>query len=292
MPAQLPPDPDGQPMGATVSSDDSGVVSRCWAPRAENVWVAGDFNGWQMGEAARLNRRGGFWVGLFPGVGAGARYKFRVEGALPEIGWKRDPYARELTKEPPHPRSECVVADPADYPWRDGGYLPPRVHDLIVYQLHIGTFNAVGRANRAAKFLDVLGRLDYLVALGVNALLFLPIVEFMSERSLGYEGADIFSPEQDYCVGEVEAASYLPLVNGLRARAGLGPVDAEFLASHSNQLKVVIELCHRRGVAVLFDLVYNHVNKDVPGPDGVESIWTRISQITSMPLARIGRILS
>lgn len=75
MPAQLPPDPDGQPMGATVSSDGSGVVSRCWAPRAENVWVAGDFNGWQMGEAARLNRRGGFWVGLFPGVGAGARYK-------------------------------------------------------------------------------------------------------------------------------------------------------------------------------------------------------------------------
>ena len=273
MPAQLPTDPDTQAMGATITPDKSGVVFRCWAPRANSVWVVGDFNGWQLSEAAKLNARGEYWIGFFPGVRPGARYKFRTDGKLPDIGWKRDPYARELTKAPPHPRSECVVVDPAGYPWREDGYQPPDFSDLIVYQLHVGTFNGPDRANRPAKFLDVLGKLDYLVALGVNAVLFLPIVEFMSERSLGYEGADIFSPEQDYCVDEAEAVHYLPLVNGLRARMGLAQVDASFLASHCNQLKVVIEICHLHRVAVLFDVVYNHVNKDVPGPNGVESIW-------------------
>jgi 1,4-alpha-glucan branching enzyme len=124
-----------------------------------------------------------------------------------------------------------------------------------------------------SKFLDVLGKLDYLAALGVNAILLLPIVEFSSPRSLGYEGADIFSPEHDYCVDAMEAANYVPLVNDLRRRAGIPEIDAAFLAVMSHQLKVVIELCHLRGIAVLFDVVYNHVNKDIPGPDGIQSIW-------------------
>lgn len=123
------------------------------------------------------------------------------------------------------------------------------------------------------KFLDVLGKLDYLAALHVNALLLLPIVEFSSQRSLGYEGADIFSAEQDYWLEAAEAAAYLDLVNGLRSRVGLPALDAAFLGVASHQLKILIELCHLRGMAVLFDVVYNHVNKDIPGPDGVESIW-------------------
>lgn len=208
-----------------------------------------------------------------PGLGGGAEYKFHVEGHLPDKRHKRDPYARELTKQPAHPWSNCIVHDPAQYPWHDVHYQPPYFNDLVIYQLHVGTFNGPDREHRPCKFLDVLGRLDYLVALGVNALLFLPIIEFSSERSLGYEGADIFSPEQDYCVGAAEVPNYLGLVNDLRRRVGLGEVDAAFLAAMSHQLKAVVELCHLRGVAVLFDVVYNHVNKDIPGKDGVESIW-------------------
>ncbi|MBS0641529.1 MAG: 1,4-alpha-glucan branching protein, partial [Proteobacteria bacterium] len=274
MPAQLPLDPDGQPMGANVVPDGSGVVFRCWAPRADRVWVVGDFNAWTANESSLLNKRDGFWVGFFSSVTAGAHYKFRVDGRLNDPNrMKRDPYARELTKFPQHPRSECIVVDPRTYTWHDQNYGTPDFSDLIVYQLHVGTFNGVNRENRPAKFLDVLGRLDYLSALGVNALLFLPVTEFMSQRGLGYEGSDIFSPEQDYSVTEDEADDYLTLVNGLRQRAGLPQVDAKFLASQSNQLKVLIELCHLRGMAVILDIVFSHAGADIGGPDGVESLW-------------------
>jgi 1,4-alpha-glucan branching enzyme len=68
----------------------------------------------------------------------------------------------------------------------------------------------------------VLGKLDYLVALGINAILPLPIVEVASGRSLGYEGFDIFSPEMDYAAQPgPELQGYLGLVNGLRGRFGL-----------------------------------------------------------------------
>jgi 1,4-alpha-glucan branching enzyme len=259
-------------MGANVVSDKSGATFRCLARRAKNVWVVGSFNGWTADDASLLNRRGDFWVGFIAGAKAGDRYKLRVEGELsPPIGWKRDPYARELTKAPPHPRSDCIVHDPTSYPWHDGNDVPPYFHDLVVYQLHVGTFNGPNRETRVAKFLDVLGKLDYLVALGVNALLFLPIAEFSSERGLGYEGADIFSPEQDYCVDTAEAPNYLPLVNSLRSRAGLPQVDAAFLTVQSHQLKVLIELCHLRGLAVLFDVVYNHIGMQVT--EQPESLW-------------------
>ena len=273
MPVQIPTSPDTLPMGANIVEDRSGATFRVRAPRAHKVWVTGDFNAWAVENDTLLHQHGDFWVGYIAGVEAGQKYKFFIEGELPDKRHKRDPYARELTKMPSHPRSDCIVHDPRSYPWHDGDYQPPYFHDLVIYQLHVGTFNGPHRQTRVAKFLDVLGKLDYLAALRVNALLLLPIVEFSSPRSLGYEGADIFSPEQDFCVDAAEAIHYLPLVNGLRQRVGLAPVDATFLGIGSHQLKLLVELCHLRGIAVLFDVVYNHVSPEIAGPDGVESIW-------------------
>ena len=273
MSVQFPLNPNNLPMGANVAPGGTGVTFRVRAPRAKKVWVRGTFNNWAVDDTTLLHRHGDDWVGYVDGVKEGARYKFFVQGQLPKPEWKRDPWARELTKDPAHPFSESIVHRPDSFTWHDVGYEPPYFHDLVIYQLHIGTFNGPNRKTRVAKFLDVLGKLDYLAALGVNALLFLPIVEFSSERSLGYEGADIFSPEQDYCVDEAETANYVALVNDLRTRAGLPNVDAAFLGVMSHQLKVVVELFHKRGIAVLFDVVYNHVNKDIPGPHGIESIW-------------------
>src|SRR5262249_32190499 len=145
----------------------------------------------------------GYWAGYFPGIGAGQQYKFYVVGAGTS-GHKRDPYARELTTDPAYPHCNCVVRDPSSYPWHDDGFRPPAFHDLVIYQLHIGTFFGPDRENRAAKFLDVLDRLGYLAELGVNAIEPLPIVEFANMRSMGYDGSDIFSPEMDYCVGPGE----------------------------------------------------------------------------------------
>ena len=99
-------------------------------------------------------------------------------------GWKRDPYARELTLTPAFPDCFCVVCDPAAYPWHDHDWRPPAFSDLIIYQLHIGTWWAQAadgsdvRATQGGRFLDVIENLAHLRALGITAVQFLPIQEF------------------------------------------------------------------------------------------------------------------
>ena len=133
-------------------------------------------------------------------------------------------------------------------------------------------FNGPNRPSRVAKFLDVLGKLDYLAALGINAVLLLPIVEVASGRSLGYEGFDIFSPEMDYGVAPgAELQGYLSWVNAFRLRFSLPPVTEDELRTPGNQLRAVIELFHLQGMAVLFDVVYNHAGGQMKGQD--ESLW-------------------
>jgi len=261
---------DSIPMGANIVADRSGTTFRCWAPRAKRVAVRGSFNHWGNSDPGWLFRDGDYWSGFIGGVTDGATYKFYVEGHGTS-GYKRDPYARELTREPAYPICDCVVRDPRNWTWIDDNYKPPPFHDLILYQLHVGVFNGPDREKRPAKFLDLLGKLDYLMALGVNGLQLLPVIEFASERSLGYEGFDIFSPEMDYAVAPEELPNYMPLINGLRQRNGAPPLQANDLVSQCNQFKAVIELFHLYGIAVLIDVVYNHAGGQMTGQD--ESIW-------------------
>lgn len=270
MPAQLPLDPDNQPMGANLMADGRGAVFRCWAPRAHRIWVSGSFNGWQQDDACEMNRRGDYFSAYLSEIKEGDEYKFFVEGAIGGQ-YKRDPYSRELSTNPAYPFCNCIVRNPSTYAWNDGDWRPPALNDLIIYQLHVGTFNGPDRVNRVAKFLDVVGKLDYLAALGVNAVQLLPIVEFASGRSRGYEGSDLFSPEMDYCVPSADVPDYLPLVNGLRGRAGMPPLGVDDLTPQANQLKAVIDLFHRWGIAVILDLVYNHVGGQIAGQ--AESFW-------------------
>jgi 1,4-alpha-glucan branching enzyme len=265
MPATLPAYPDSVPMGANVVA--GGTTFRCWAPRAKQVFVRGSFNGFKNVDSGELVQRGPFWVGQIANVGDGATYKFWVKGHGSE-GYKRDPWAREVTPN----AQDCVVRDPHRYQWADHGYKPPKFHEMIVYELHVGVFYGPNRRRRVAKFLDVLRKLDYLRALGVNAIELMPFVEWRNIRSQGYEGVDIFSPERDYCVTGADLKNdYLPLVNGLRKRHGLGQLDVDDLSPQPNQLKALIELCHLNGIAVLCDAVYNHAGPTIGGDS--ESLW-------------------
>lgn len=137
-------------------------------------------------------------------------------------------------------------------------------HDAIIYQLHVGTYYSVddegrdNREHRVAKFLDAVDRIPYLAELGVTFLQPLPIVEFLSQRSLGYNGTDLFSPEMDYAVEPQHLAPYLARVNQLLAERGQAPLELADLSPQINQLKCFVDLCHLYGMAVLFDVVYNH----------------------------------
>ncbi|MHB8507574.1 MAG: malto-oligosyltrehalose trehalohydrolase [Candidatus Dormibacteria bacterium] len=117
------------------------------------------------------------------------------------------------------------VVDHATFPWSDGEWRGCRLEGLVVYELHVGTFTA------DATFDAVVGRLPHLLALGVTAIELMPIAEFPGKRGWGYDGVDLYAPHHGYG----------------------GPQG----------LKRLVDACHRAGMAVLLDVVYNHV-----GPDG------------------------
>src|SRR5437868_2524111 len=256
MPASLDHVDDATPMGATLVAD--GATFRVWAPHARTVHVVGEFNDRIRNDASLLTRdAGGHWRGFVPGVRDRDRYCFYVVGEGSE-GAKRDPYARELGS--PFP-SECIIRK-ADFPWHDSGYRTPRFEDFLIYQLHVGTFFTPNLPRKGGTFLDVARKIPHLIELGVSALQLLPIQEFQTEFSRGYNGTDYFSPEMDFAVIDADLASYAVEANRLLDARGLRRYALEDLRGEMNQLKALVDLCHVHGLAVLLDVVYNHAGGD------------------------------
>ncbi|HEV8310743.1 MAG TPA: alpha amylase C-terminal domain-containing protein, partial [Methylomirabilota bacterium] len=268
MPASLTHISAGTPMGANLVA--GGATFRVWAPRAQAVHLVSHGSGWQPSAANRLTPDAhGYWAGFWPGVVDGAEYKFYVIGPGGQ-GYKRDPYARELSNLPASfPNCNCVVRDASRYPWHDAAYRTPRFHDFIIYQLHVGAFWSPQGGQQAGKFLDVVQRLPYLGDLGVTAIQLLPIVEFNTTFSLGYNGTDYFSPENDFECSPAEVAARLPGINALLTAHGQPPLSASDMDGAANQLRCLVDLAHVHGLAVIFDVVYNHAGGDF----GDESIY-------------------
>ena len=256
------------PVGATLV--DGGAAFRLWAPRATAVYVSGDFNHWQQNAASSLTQIGnGHWAGFVPGLTDGDHYLFWVDGQG-SSGYKRDPRARLLTQQPPFPFANCVLRDPGRFPWHETGFRTPAFNDLVIYQLHVGSF-LIATGNSDGGFLDVLARVPYLAALGVTAIEPLPIQEFPTTFSLGYNGTDVYSPENEYAeAGEAKLQSYFDQANAVLAGAGQPPYTGiDVLRGADNQLRALIDVCHVYGIAVIFDVVYNHAGG---GFDG-NSLW-------------------
>jgi 1,4-alpha-glucan branching enzyme len=161
--------------GAAIVVDSSGqtlgVTFKVWGPMAAAVFVNGAFNGVNSFSKDQdpdllMEKHGEHWTGFISGAKAGDVYKFFVVGE-DGGGFKRDPYARELTLTPAFPACDCIVRNPASFPWHDAGFRPPFFHEMIVYQLHIGTF-ARRDGNRMSNYLDVIEKLEHLVELGTS----------------------------------------------------------------------------------------------------------------------------
>ena len=245
------------PMGATLVA--GGATFRVWAPRALSVYVCGDFNSWQRNANSLLTSvGGGQWAGFASGLKEGDSYLFYVNGPG-SSGFKRDPRARELSSTPPWPQSNCLVRNPSSFPWHNTGFRPPAFNELVVYQLHVGTF-VIQPPNPNGYFLDVAAQLPYLSSLGVNAIEPLPIVEFPCFPSLGYNGTDCFSPENDYAeFDSAKLQNYFAAINSLlRAKNQPAYSSPDVLKGSANQLRVLVDLCHVYGIAVIFDVVYGH----------------------------------
>jgi 1,4-alpha-glucan branching enzyme len=250
------------PMGAHLLAD--GATFRTWAPNAHEVHVLGEFIGWTPSDDTRLLPAGqGHWWGFVAGAQDRHHYKFWVVGE-DGGGWKRDPHARELD----WAAGECIVRR-QDFPWHDTGFVTPNYHNMVLYQLHVGAWWAPRWPPHSGTFLDVAEKMPYLADLGITVVQLLPIQEFPSSFSLGYNGVDYYSPESQFSVADGDIAPYVARLNDLLRQRGLTPYLPDNLRGEMNQLKALVDLAHIHGIAVLFDVVYNHAG----GNFGMESLY-------------------
>ncbi|MBN1568832.1 MAG: alpha amylase C-terminal domain-containing protein [Acidobacteria bacterium] len=270
MPIHLSPDhiASDTPMGARLQPGTAGATFRVWAPRAREIKLLWNFTKqsdgtWKHSKEGILSQTGNErWGGFVPRIKAGETYMFYVTG--PENGTeglKRDPYARDLTDDPMWPECFCLLDDPAAFTWHDDNWKPPMFHEMIIYQIHIGTWY-IPNGRHHCTFPDVIERLPYLKSLGINALLILPVVEFPTIFSLGYNGVDYFSPETDYGIpqSDPELNNYLAAINNLLRQINPGSKSYSIadITGTANQFRMMVDMCHMHGIAVIPDVVYNH----------------------------------
>ena len=255
------------PMGANLLPSGIGATFKLWAPSARNVdllwqYSKTDNHQWQPEKRAALKRIGNVWAGFVPRLTSGARYMFYVVG--PEDGTeglKRDPFARDLSDDPMWPNCQCLLYNPTAFPWHDTAWKPPAFHELSIYQLHIGTWR-IPSGRHHGTFLDIIDQLPYLKSLHINAIQPLPVVEFPTMFSLGYNGLDYFSPETDYGIhnDDPELPYYLNRINQLLQGMdpNYNPYELQDIKGTANQFRMMVDMCHVFGIAVLMDVVYNH----------------------------------
>jgi maltooligosyltrehalose trehalohydrolase len=167
-------------IGATPTPD--GVRFRLWAPSATRVDVMIEA---PAGVHRLTGEPDGYHSALVPGLAAGARYRYRLDGDATYP----DPASRSQP-EGVHGHSEVV--DPHAFRWTDAGWGGLDPAGLVIYELHVGTFTGGGTFDAAVE------RLDDLARLGVTAIELMPVAEFSGTRNWGYDGVGLFAPESAY----------------------------------------------------------------------------------------------
>lgn len=197
--------------------EDGGVAFEVWAPHARSVSVIGTFTP-EFGVPLEPNGNG-FWRGVIAEARVGDEYRYRIVGPAGTFD-RIDPHAVSVTNSV----GNAVVYDHNAFQWTDHEWVTPAHHELVIYELHAGTFAADG--DTVGSIDGVTERLPMLRDLGVNAIELMPIAEFAGDRSWGYNPAHPFAVEAAY-----------------------GGPDA---------LKRLVDKAHSLGIAVICDVVYNH----------------------------------
>ena len=150
-------------------------------------------------------------------AGAGDRYSYILDGGTP----LPDPASRF---QPDGVHGPSQVVDAASFAWSDERWRPRPAHDLVIYELHVGTFSPEG------TFAGVEQRLPYLRDLGITAIEIMPIADFAGARNWGYDGVALFAPSRAY-----------------------GTPD---------DLRRLVNAAHAHGLSIMLDVVYNHLGPE------------------------------
>ena len=213
-----------------------GAVVRIWAPNAKEVAVAASWNDWNP-LRDKLQKHGDWWElnlssdsyrdYLFQ---MGAPYKIFISGYDGENYWRPDPWSR---RQDGTTLGNSLAYFDHSFEWSDSEFSMPSWESLVIYEFHVGTFCSYEGWKGSATLDMCIAKLDYLLELGVNAVELLPVAEFDGNMDWGYTTAYPYAVEHAY-----------------------GGPDA---------FKRFVNACHLKGIAVLLDVVYNHLGPmDLP----------------------------
>ncbi|MFH0735319.1 MAG: alpha-amylase family glycosyl hydrolase [bacterium] len=249
--------------------DDHTVTLALFAPAKEYVYVIGDFNDWQINADYYMKQTpddSTFWItinNLTPGVEYGFQYLVNAILRLPDPYTEKvldpwnDQYIDEITypnlKNYPSGKTSEIVSvlqtGQQVFNWTAVNYTKPDEKNLIIYELLLRDFL------NTHNYKTLTDTLDYLQNLGINAIELMPFNEFEGNNSWGYNPSFYFAPDKYY-----------------------GP---------ANDLKVFIDECHKRNIAVVMDMVLNHSFGQSPfvrlyasgtyGPPTAQNLWYNIN---------------
>ncbi len=195
--------------------EDNRVRFTVWAPFARTAAL-------EVEGRAPVSMQSGFegYFDIVAGdIGPGTRYRYRLDGASAYP----DPVSR---CQPEGVHGPSMVVDPKIFRWSDRSWTGMPLDDLIIYELHVGTFTEEG------TFEAIIPHLPYLKdAVGITAIELMPVAQFPGRRNWGYDGVYPYAVQWSY-----------------------GGPDG---------LKRLVDACHAAGLAVILDVVYNHL-----GPEG------------------------
>ncbi|MDR2476059.1 MAG: Por secretion system protein, partial [Bacteroidales bacterium] len=217
-----------------------------YAPNKKNIFLIGDFNEWAQLNTYQMKKDGNYWWYTLENLKPGQLYGFqylvdetlRVSDAYTELvldPWN-DPWINEKSmifpdlKPYPVGKTSGLVAtfqtDKPAYSWNIANFQMPKHENMVVYELLLRDFTA-GKSLQGA-----FDQLDYLSKLGVTAIELMPIQEFDGNNSWGYNPNHYFAPDKAYGTPEM--------------------------------YKRFIDECHRRGIAVILDVAFNHATGNNP----------------------------
>ncbi|QNM86736.1 T9SS type A sorting domain-containing protein [Polaribacter pectinis] len=239
--------PAGMKDGINLNpSDNTKATLVFYAPSKEFIHVIGSFNNWEINDTYLLKKdtsKNRFWIeltGLTPQTDY--TYQYIIDADLRVA----DPYSTVILSEsndqyinattypnlPTYPTGKTNHAvtllrtGDAPYNWQTTNFQKPAKTDLVVYELLIRDFDALH------TFDAVKNRLDYLQNLGINAIEFMPVMEFDGNESWGYNPSFHMALDKYY--------------------------------GNTNSFKQLVDECHRRGIAVIVDVAFNHASGQNP----------------------------
>ena len=209
-----------------------------WAPKAVSVRVVGDFNDWN-GYDKMLERieTSGVWYGFFTDIEEGMLYKYAIEAEDGETYYKADPYA---VKSELRPGTASVTKDISNnYKWGDKAWISARgknstlTEPMNIYEIHIGSWKIHddGSFYTYRELADEL--VPYVKKMGYTHIELMPITEYPFDGSWGYQVTGFFSATTRY--GE------------------------------SEDLKYLIDKCHKDHIGIIMDWVPAHFPRDAHG---------------------------